>query len=132
MEQVSFKDRNRNKIKKVKLNFGNIGFAVMQNIQFEYAYFYLIRRYLKYFYKFKYALGNYFKIWVFLKGNFPISKKSKNSRMGKGKGAFTRWLIKLNQGHVLMEFKNVDSLRLKKLNKHWNKLLRFNIRMITK
>lgn len=62
MEQVSFKDRNRNKIKKVKLNFGNIGFAVMQNIQFEYAYFYLIRRYLKYFYKFKYALGNYFKI----------------------------------------------------------------------
>jgi len=131
MEQVSFKSRNKRKIKKVKLNYGNLGFIILKSVQFEYAYFYLIRRYLKYFFKFKYALGNYFKIWVFLKGNYPVSKKSKNSRMGKGKGAFNRWIIKLNQGHVLMEFHNVDTIRLKKLNKYWNKLLKFNIYLYT-
>lgn len=127
MEQVSFKGRNLRKIKKIKLNFGNIGFVSLKTIQFEYAYFYLIRKFLKYFFKFKYAIGNYFKIWVFLKGNFPISRKSKNSRMGKGKGSFVRWIIKLNQGHTLMEFSNINPIRLKKLNNYWNKLLGFNI-----
>ena len=90
MEQVSFKNRNKRNIKKTKLSYGNSGFVVAKNVQFEYAYFYLIRRFLKYFFKFKYSLGNYFKVWIFLKANFPVSKKSKNSRMGKGKGAFIR------------------------------------------
>ena len=62
MEQVSFKGRNKRKIKKIKLNYGNAGFVISQSVQFEYAYFYLIKKYLKYFFKFKYALGNYFKI----------------------------------------------------------------------
>lgn len=89
-EQVSFKNRNKYKIKKVKLNYGNIGLAVFKNIQFEFVYFYIIKKFLKYFFKFKYATKNYFKVWVILKANFPISRKSKNSRMGKGKGSFTR------------------------------------------
>ena len=132
MEQVSFKGRNKRKIKKIKLNYGNSGFIILKSVQFEYAYFYLIKKYLKYFFKFKYALGNYFKIWVFLKANYPISKKSKNSRMGKGKGAFTRWVIRLNQGHVLMEFNNINTIRLKKLNNYWNKLLKFNVTIVMK
>lgn len=126
-EQVSFKNRNRKVYKKVKLNYGNFGFISLKNIQFEYVYFFFIKRFLKYFFKFKYSLGNYFKVWVFLKGNFPISKKSKNSRMGKGKGSFSRWLIKLNEGHTIMEFKSVPLLRLKKLQQSWNKTLGFNI-----
>ena len=118
MEQVSFKGRNKVKLKKIKLNYGNYGFAVSKNTQFEYAYFFLIKRFLKYLFKFKYSSNSYFKIWVILKGNFPVSKKSKNSRMGKGKGSFNRWIIKLSQGHVLMEFENVDKTRLIKLNKY--------------
>jgi ribosomal protein L16/L10AE len=90
IEQVSFKRRNKRYIKKIKLIYGNSGFIVLKTVQFEYAYFYLIRRFLKYFFKFKYSLDNYFKVWVFLKANFPVSKKSKNSRMGKGKGSFVR------------------------------------------
>ena len=130
MEQVSFKGRNKRKIKRVKLNYGNLGFIILKSVQFEYVYFYLIRKYLKYFFKFKYALGNYFKVWVFLKGNYPVSKKSKNSRMGKGKGSFMRWIIRLNQGHTIMEFNNINTIRLKKLNNYWNKLLKFNIYLI--
>jgi ribosomal protein L16/L10AE len=132
MEQVSFKGRNFRKTKKIKLNYGNSGFIILKNIQFEYAYFYLIKRFLKYFFKFKYTLNNYFKIWIFLKGNFPVSRKSKNSRMGKGKGSFTRWIIKLNQGHTILEFENINLIRLKKLKNHWNKLLGFNIHLYIK
>lgn len=127
MEQVSFKSRNKRSIKKVKLSYGNSGFVVLKSIQFEYAYFYLIRRFLKYFFKFKYSLDNYFKIWVFLKANFPVSQKSKNSRMGKGKGAFVRWMIKVNQGSTLLEFNNISNIRLKKLSNYWNKMLGFNV-----
>lgn len=132
MEQVSFKNRNKYKIKKVRLNYGNIGLVVMKNIQFEFAYFYMIKRFLKYFFKFKYSNSNYFKIWVSLKANFPVSRKSKNSRMGKGKGAFLRWLIKLNQGSVFIEFKNINYYRIKKLNNYWNKMLNFNTYLLIK
>jgi hypothetical protein len=47
--------------------------------------------------------------------------------MGKGKGSFLRWVIKLNQGHTLIEFKNINHIRLKKLINYWNKLLAFNL-----
>ena len=129
IEQVSFKRRNKRSIKKTKLVYGNSGFIILKTIQFEYAYFYLIRKFLKFFFKFKYSLDNYFKIWVFLKANFPVSKKSKNSRMGKGKGAFIRWMIKINQGSTLLEFKNINNIRLQKLNNYWNKMLGFKIHL---
>lgn len=131
-EQVSFKNRNRFKYKSVKLSYGDSGFVTLKNTQFEYVFFFYIKRFLKYFFKFKYALGNYFKIWVFLKANFPISKKSKNARMGKGKGSFSRWLIKLDEGHTLMEFKNIPLLRLLKLRSSWNKVLNFNLLLYRK
>ena len=132
MEQVSFKNRNRYKLKKIKLNYGNIGLVVFKNVQFEFIYFYIIKKFLKYFFKFKYSNTNFFKIWVILKANFPISRKSKNSRMGKGKGSFIRWLIKLNQGSTIIEFKNINYFRIKKLNKYWNKLLNFNTHILIK
>lgn len=62
IEQVSFKRRNKRSIKKTKLVYGNSGFIILKTIQFEYAYFYLIRKFLKFFFKFKYSLDNYFKI----------------------------------------------------------------------
>jgi hypothetical protein len=61
-EQVSFKYRNRYKINKIKLNFGNMGLIILKNVQFEYIYFYIIKKFLKYFFKFKYTSNNYFKI----------------------------------------------------------------------
>ena len=90
MEQVSFKNRNKYVKKNTKLSFGDYGFLVTKNTQFEFVYFYIIKRFIKYFLRFKYATINYFKVWVFLKANFPVSRKSKNSRMGKGKGSFNR------------------------------------------
>jgi len=123
LEQVSFKKRNLKKRKKLNLKFGNIGFFNNKQYQFEFIYFQIIKRFLKFFYKFKYNNNNYFQIWLNLKPNFPISKKSKNSRMGKGKGSFLRWLVKLPINFVILEFNNINEIRLRKLLYKWNKHL---------
>lgn len=127
MSQVSFKKRNLLKIKKLNFFYGDISFTNFKKIQFEYIYFYCIKKFLKYLYKYKYSSSTSGKCWVFLKGNFPITKKGKNARMGKGKGKFVRWGINLNHGHTIMEFKNVHESRLLKLNKYWNALLNFKL-----
>jgi ribosomal protein L16/L10AE len=59
----------------------------------------------------------YFKknIWVFLKPNFPISRKSKNSRMGKGVGAFSRWTIRLYSNTTLLKLRRFSYIRVYKL-----------------
>ena len=36
--------------------------------------------------------------------NYPLTKKSKNSRMGKGKGSLSRYCARVNQNHNLFEF----------------------------
>src|SRR5665647_3317251 len=41
------------------------------------------------------------KAWMSLRPNFPISRKSKNSRMGKGVGSFVRWSIRLRRYFIL-------------------------------
>lgn len=50
-----------------------------------------------------------------LKFNYPISKKSKNSRMGKGKGTFLRWVISLKINSIIMKILTLNNLRLKKI-----------------
>ena len=42
--------------------------------------------------------------WLCLKPGFPLSKKSKNSRMGKGHGMFFRWAFKVYPYRVFMAF----------------------------
>jgi ribosomal protein L16/L10AE len=59
--------------------------------------------------------NNTCKIWVFLKPNYPISKKSKNSRMGKGVGSFLRWATQLNPNFVLLKTYNLNHIRLIKI-----------------
>ena len=53
--------------------------------------------------------------WVFLKPNFPISRKSKNSRMGKGIGSFTRWSMRLRSNHLILKVKRLSPQRVKTL-----------------
>ena len=55
------------------------------------------------------------KIWFFLEKNFPISRKDKNSRMGKGKGPFIRMVFRVKKKKILLEFKNVNIIFLKKV-----------------
>lgn len=63
------------------------------------------------------------KIWYFGRPNFYIQKKSKNSRMGKGKGSIERKTIRIKKNFILFEFKGVPVIKLKKLLKFFNKVL---------
>lgn len=111
VEQVSFKKRFKLYNKLLKLNYGNAALFLYRETRFEPVYFTIFRKWLKIYLKFnKYPfLKN--AIWINLYYNYPMSKKSKNARMGKGKGGFFRWSIKLPQNHVVVELRNLNSSR---------------------
>ena len=72
------------------------------------------------------------KIWYFGRPNFYIQKKSKNSRMGKGKGLIERKIIRVRRGFVLFEFLGVPLIKLRKLIKKINKVLDVKFEVIDK
>ena len=49
------------------------------------------------------------KIWIIFSFNKILSKKGKNSRMGKGRGNFCSWLIRLNKFSVLLKLLDINS-----------------------
>lgn len=69
-----------------------------------------------------------YKIWVNILPNFIISRKSKNSRMGKGKGSFERWVVRVKQGFIISEFIGISKHRLKQILVKFNK--KFNMRLV--
>ena len=50
------------------------------------------------------------KLYIQLLSKIPATKKSKSSRMGKGKGKFDKFYFKLKPGHII--FKLFSSTRL--------------------
>ena len=57
------------------------------------------------------------KLWVYLCFNYPISKKSKNSRMGKGAGAFFRWGMRCYKNNILLRTLYINKSVLFKFTK---------------
>jgi hypothetical protein len=74
----------------MRLAFGNVGICTFKTCRFEYAYLTLIRRFLKAMLRLKYARVHISRVWIFMRFNYPIRRKSKNARMGKGVGSFLR------------------------------------------
>lgn len=130
-DQNSLKKRNFTYNSHANLKFGNIGFFFSKYTRFEYNYFFFFKKLLKIFNKTKYSAYSKFFYWFFLKANFPVSKKSKNSRMGKGVGLFLRWAIRLNPNIYFLEI-------LSFFNKYFfyyfnkNKILIFNLKICFK
>lgn len=69
----------------------------------------------------KHLFGNYKKVWYNVVSNHIIQCKSKNSRMGKGKGLFERRVVRVAKNTILFEFVGVSFYKLnffiKKINK---------------
>ena len=55
------------------------------------------------------------KIWYFGRLNFFLQRKSKNARMGKGKGMLERKVIRVRRGFILFEFKGIPLNKIIKL-----------------
>ena len=61
------------------------------------------------------------RIWMFLWPNHILTRKSKNSRMGKGKGSFNRWVLKLRRGTTIVETIGIHILKLNYIVSWFNK-----------
>ncbi len=109
----------------------NILLCLKKKTSLEIYFFFFLKKILKYFYKKNNALANIFFFWIFLKLNFPITKKSKNSRMGKGKGAFLRYALKVSRYNtIVLKIKTINSLRILYLFKLLKKSIFHNIFLI--
>lgn len=113
-----------------KLKFGENGLAFGKNIRFEFIYFLFIRKFLKKILKRKKGFYRNSKVWVFVRPNHVMTKKSKNSRMGKGKGAFVRWCSIIQKGFVFIEFENISVVRLKKYSLKLEKKFKVPLHLI--
>lgn len=89
-EQRSFKKRGQNSKKEYKLRYGNVGLFFAREGVVKTSYFRRVARIVKKRLKrkIKRSRGLRKKLWFFVSLNFPLTMKSTNSRMGKGKGGF--------------------------------------------
>ena len=129
---TSFKKRYKESFKFSKLHFGDSGMFFCKNYRLEDIYFFELKRKIKYIFKYKKNLKTKKKFWVFLNKNSPISKKSKNARMGKGKGLFVRLCYRLRKNSVFFEFKNVNKIILNKIRKYISKKFFFKTGVLHK
>ena len=83
-----FKNK-KNKIKRIHFKLFNLTqyiiFPKLNVIFFKRNKYFLFKKFYK-----KLTKKRYIRVFIFLKVNFKMFKKSKNSRMGKGKGNFYR------------------------------------------
>lgn len=106
------------KKKKIQFSKGVSGFFFWNSISLECVYLKLLRKKIKKNLKKKKKKYLSRKIWLNLKPNYPISKKSKNSRMGKGKGSFLRWVVLIKPMQCFIEFSGFNFYLLNFLKKN--------------
>lgn len=123
------KNRFFQKPKNIKLTFGDSGLITLQEGFIELIHLTLFKKYLKFFLKKKKSNLLFLreKIWFFGRINFALQKKSKNSRMGKGKGLVERQIIKIRRGVTIFEFKGVSKKKIIWLTTEINKKLKIKI-----
>lgn len=58
------------------------------------------------------------KIWLYTKINYLLTKKSSGSRMGKGVGSTSNWVIEIKLGQIIIEFSFVFDVDIKNILLH--------------
>lgn len=130
--QRMLKKRTFKKNKIPTLRFGTIGIYCLYTFRFEYRYCLFLRKFFKKMFKRRKRKIRTFlkkKTWLFIRPNYTLTHKSKNARMGKGKGNFKRWCTIVYPGRVFIEHVNVSpKTYIKYVSKIKNKLkLRLNV-----
>jgi ribosomal protein L16/L10AE len=126
-ETTSFKKRYDVGYKLPKLVFGDFSFTLLKSYNIEYIYLYNFKKSLKKYYGFKKSIDK--KVWLFLHKNYPLTKKSKNARMGKGKGALTRYCSRTLKNHNIFEFRGFNLKELFFLKKIFNKKINIPLKI---
>lgn len=128
---VSFKKRYKTGYDFSKLKYGSIGLKFLKNYNIEYIYLFELKKKLKFFLNLRKKILNK-NLWIFLQGNAPISKKSKNSRMGKGKGSLLRMSCRVKKNTIFMEFLNLNYIILQKIVLHFRIKNNLNVQILKK
>ena len=120
--------------KNIKLTFGDSGLITSREGFIELIHLSLFKKYLKYFLRKKKSNLLFIreKIWYFGRINFALQKKSKNSRMGKGKGLIERQIIRIRRGVTLFEFKGISRSKIIWLSNEINKKLKIRVNFFFK
>ena len=126
-ETTSFKKRFKLGYKNIRLVFGDFSITLCKSYNIEYIYIYNFKRGLKKYFSFK---GSNKKVWLFLHKNYPLTKKSKNSRMGKGKGALARYCARVLQNHNIFEFSGFSLRELNNLKTILKKKINIPLRIV--
>jgi ribosomal protein L16/L10AE len=93
----------------------------------------MLRKLLKKFkFKRKIYVEHHRKFWFCLKKNYTLSKKSKNARMGKGKGKFLRWSLLVPRNAILLEFMGWQINVIKYICRKFNKKTFLNVSVFSK
>lgn len=109
------KGRSEDSLRSLKLRFGNFGIFFYQQGRVEFNYLLYVKKILKKIVNKNIKKRSQKRIWFFFSKNWTLTKKSKNSRMGKGKGSFLRWCYRMRAGTALLEFKGYNFIILYKL-----------------
>jgi ribosomal protein L16/L10AE len=110
-----------------KLIFGKFSITLCKSYNLEYIYLYNFKKSLKKYYLFK--KSEFKKVWLFIHKNYPLTKKSKNARMGKGKGALNRYCTRIPQNHNLFEFSGFNLRELFTLKRIFQKKVNLPIKI---
>lgn len=109
--QRMLKKRSFKQNKLPKLRFGTIGLYCLYTFRFEYRYCLFLRKFFKKLLKRRKRKIHTFyrkKTWLFIRPNYTLTHKSKNARMGKGKGNFKRWCTIIYPGRIFVEHINLS------------------------
>lgn len=109
------KNRFFNNPKNIKINFGDAAIVNLKEGRLELIQINGVKKFLKKLIKKKNQKLNFSRerIWYYGRPNFYIQRKSKNSRMGKGKGLPERKIIRIKKNFILFEFYGINLFKLK-------------------
>jgi len=115
--QRGLKKRFFKTLKLPKLRFGTVGIYCLYSFRFEYRYCLFFRKFFKRASKRrkrKIRTHQRRRTWLFIRPNYTLTHKSKNSRMGKGKGNFKRWCTIVYPGRIFIEHLNAPVSKYKR------------------
>lgn len=116
------------------LKYGTIGIYCLHTFRFEYRYCLFLRKFFKKMFSFrkrKIATLTRRNTWLFIRPNYVLTHKSKNARMGKGKGNFKRWCTIVYPGRIFIEHINISSFLYTQYLKKLKLKLKVQLKFIT-
>lgn len=130
----SLKKRRFKTNKYPRLKYGTIGLYCLYQFRFEYTYCLFFRKFFKKFFKRlkrKIVTQKRKKMWMFIRPNYILTKKSKHARMGKGKGGHKRWCTLVYPGRVFIEHINISYKQYKRYHMKMCLKLKLHLKIIT-